>query len=72
MASKSGGLTPSTIASLLPALFVILIVFAALVRGVIKGIKRNQESRISCELVIGQDFLTRRIKDFPELEIKRH
>jgi hypothetical protein len=60
------------IASLLPALFVILIVFGALVRGVMKGIKRNQESWISYELMIGQDFLIRRIKDFPELEIQRH
>ncbi len=61
-----------SITSLLPALFVILIVFGALVRGVVKGVKRNQESWISYELVIGEDFLIRRIKDFPELEIQRH
>jgi len=58
--------------SLLPALFFILVIFGALVRGLMKGVKRNQESWISYELVIGQDFLIRRIKDFPELEIQRH
>jgi hypothetical protein len=60
------------ITSLLSALVVILIVLGALVRGVFKGVKRNQESWISYELVIGEDFLIRRIKDFPELEIQRH
>lgn len=61
-----------SIAALLPAFLIILIVFGALVRGVVKGVKRNQESWISYELVIGEDFLIRRIKDFPELEIQRH
>src|ERR1700681_2508750 len=61
-----------SIASLLPAFFVILIVLGALVRGVMNGVKRNQESWISYELAIGEDFLIRRIKDFPELEIQRH
>jgi hypothetical protein len=61
-----------SIASLLPALFVLLIVLGALVFGVMKGVKRNHESWISYELVIGEDFLIRRIKDFPELEIQRH
>jgi len=61
-----------TIASLLPALFVVLVVLGALVFGTMKGIKRNYESWNSYELVIGEDFLTRRIKDFPELEIQRH
>jgi hypothetical protein len=37
-----------------------------------KGVKRNHESWISYELLIGEDFLIRRIKDFPELEIQRH
>src|SRR5882724_10366375 len=60
------------ISSLLPALFFILIIFAALVRGLMKGVKRNHESWISYELVIGQDFLIRRIKDFPELEIQQY
>jgi hypothetical protein len=61
-----------SIASLLPALLVLLIVFGALARGVMKGVKRNRESWISYELVIGEEFLIRRIKDFPELEIQRH
>ncbi|MDQ1405350.1 MAG: hypothetical protein QOG55_979 [Acidobacteriaceae bacterium] len=61
-----------SIASLLPALFVILIVLGALVSGVMKGVKRNQESWTSYELAIGEDFLIRRIKDFPELEIQRY
>ena len=60
------------IISLLPALFALLITLAALVFGVMRGIKRNKESWISYELTIGEDFLIRRIKDFPELEIQRH
>jgi len=61
-----------SIASLFPALFAFFITLAALVFGVIRGIKRNQESWITYELTIGEDFLIRRIKDFPELEIQRH
>jgi hypothetical protein len=61
-----------SIASLLPAFFAALVVSGALVVGVRKGLKRNQESWISYELLIGEDFLIRRIKDFPELEIQQH
>jgi hypothetical protein len=61
-----------SIASLIPALFAFLFTLAALVFGVKKAIKRNQESWVSFELTIGKDFLIRRIKDFPELEIQGH
>jgi hypothetical protein len=49
-----------------------LIALAALALGAKKGIKRSRESWLSYELDIGEDFLTRRINDFPELEIQRH
>ena len=61
-----------SIASLLPAFLAALLVIGALVVGVRKGLKRNQESWNSYELLIGEDFLIRRIKDFPELEIQQH
>ncbi len=61
-----------SIASVLPSLLVILFVLGAIAFGFKKGLKRNQESWDSYELVIGEDFLIRRIKDFPELEIQRH
>jgi hypothetical protein len=60
-----------SIAALLPALVFVLIILGALVLGAMKGVKRNHESWISYELLIGEDFLIRRIKDFPELEIQR-
>jgi hypothetical protein len=61
-----------SIFSLLPALLSMLIALAALAFGAKKGIKRSRESWLSYELDIGEDFLTRRINDFPELEIQRH
>lgn len=61
-----------SITSLLPAFLFVLFVFGALAVGLRKGIKRNQESWDSFELVVGDDSVIRRIKDFPELEIQRH
>jgi hypothetical protein len=60
-----------SIASLLPSVLAILFSIGAIAFGVGRGLKRNQESWSSYELVIGEDFLIRRIKDFPELEIQR-
>jgi hypothetical protein len=60
-----------SIASLLPPIVFALIVSGMLVMGVQKGIKRHKESWDSFELVVGEDFVIRRIKDFPELEIQR-
>jgi len=60
-----------SVASFLPTLLFVLIVFGALAVGLRKGIRRNQESWNSFELVVGDDFVIRRIKDFPELEIQR-
>lgn len=56
----------------LPAVVGVLIVFGALALGLRKGIKRNQESWDSFELVAGEDFVLRRKRDFPDLEIQRH
>jgi hypothetical protein len=56
-----------SVASLLPTFPFVLIVSGALAVGFRKGIKRNQESWDSFELVVGEDFVIRRIKDFPEL-----
>ena len=61
-----------SVVSVLPSLLVFLFVLGAIAFGAKKGLKRNQESWDSYELVIGEDFLIRRIKDFPELEIQRH
>jgi len=63
---------PDSIASFLPGIFVVLILLVALANGLRKGIKQNQESWDSFELVVGEDFVIRKIKDFPELEIQRH
>jgi hypothetical protein len=61
-----------SVASLLPTFLFVLIVLGALAVGLRKGNRRNQESWNSFELVVGEDFVIRKIKDFPELEIKRH
>jgi hypothetical protein len=58
--------------SVLPVLLSILIIFGALVAGVRKGIRQNLESWNSFELLIGRDFLVRRIEGLPELEIQKH
>jgi hypothetical protein len=63
---------PNSIASLSPAVVFVLLVFGALALGLRKGIRRFQESWDSFELVVGEDFVIRRKKDFPELEIQRH
>jgi hypothetical protein len=62
----------NSIASLLPTIVFVLLFSGALVAGFRKGIKRNQESWDSFELVVGEDFVITRKKDFPELEIQRH
>jgi hypothetical protein len=56
---------------MLPVFF-FLLVFGALARGFMKGTKRQRESWNSYELMIGEDFLIRRIQDFKELEIQQH
>jgi hypothetical protein len=61
-----------SIASFVPSPLAILLVLGALAFGVKKGLKRNRQSWDSYELVIGEDFLIRRITGFPELEIQRH
>jgi hypothetical protein len=61
-----------SVVSLIPTFVFLLIVSGALAVGFRKGIKRNQESWDSFELVVGDDFVIRRIKDFPELEIQQH
>lgn len=61
-----------SITSLLPAFLFVLLGLGGLAVGLRKGIKRNQESWASFELVVGEDSVIRRIKDFPELEIQRH
>jgi hypothetical protein len=61
-----------SIVLLFPLLLIISFIFSAMAIGVKKGVKRNQESWLSYELLIGEDFLIRRMKDFRELEIQRH
>lgn len=61
-----------SIASLLPTIVFVLVIFGALASGLRKGLKRNQESWDSFELLVGEDFVIRRKKDFPGLEIQRH
>ena len=60
-----------SIASILPVLFILFIVIGALTTGVRIGIKRIQDSWLSYELVIGEDFLVRRMKGHQEIEIQR-
>lgn len=57
--------------SFLPACFAILLCLGAMGVGLRKGIKRNRESWDTFELLLGEDFVIRRIRDFPELEIHR-
>jgi hypothetical protein len=59
-------------ASLLPTVIFLLIIFGATALGLWKGMKRGQESWDSFELVVGEDVVLRRKKDFPDLEIQRH
>jgi hypothetical protein len=67
-----GSWRQGSIASLLPALFVLVIIFFAAAIGMKRGDKHTQETWDSYELVIGEDFVIRRIKNFPEIEIQRH
>jgi hypothetical protein len=62
----------NSIASLLSTVIFVLIIFGATALGLRKGMKRGQESWDSFELVVGEDFVLRRKKDFPDLEIQRH
>jgi hypothetical protein len=61
-----------SVASVLPTVIFVLSISGALAVGVWRGAKRNRESWNSFELVLGEDFVIRRIKDFPELEIQRN
>ena len=60
-----------SLASLAPYFILIAVLAGALGSGIIKGMKKNREAWDTFELVIGEDFLIRRIKGFPELEIRR-
>src|SRR5260370_41183945 len=48
-----------------------MLLIGALASGLLKGMKQNREAWNTYELIIGEDFLIRRIKNFPELEIRR-
>jgi hypothetical protein len=64
-------LNKPSLVSLTPYFIVMVILIGALTSGLIKGMKKNWEAWTTYELVIGEDFLIRRVKDFPELEIRR-
>jgi hypothetical protein len=59
------------VVSILTAVLLTLLLFGMLALGLKKGLKRNQEAWDSYELMIGEDFLIRKMRDFPELEIQR-
>jgi hypothetical protein len=58
--------------SLAPYFILTMLLIGALATGLLKGMKQNREAWNTYELIIGEDFLIRRIKNFPELEIRRH
>jgi hypothetical protein len=60
------------IASLLLTFVLVLMISGTTVVGLRKGMKRGQESWDSFELVVGEDFVRRSKRDFPDLEIRRH
>jgi hypothetical protein len=62
----------SSISSILAPILVMVVVFGSLATGTVNGLKRSREAWFSYELTIGNDFLTTKIKDFPELEIQQH
>src|SRR5258708_28075407 len=57
--------------SLAPYFILTMLLIGALATGLLKGMKQNREAWNTYELIIGEDFLIRRIKNFPELEIRR-
>jgi hypothetical protein len=61
-----------SIASILAPILVMFLVFSALAFGTVRGLKRSRESWSSYELTVGSNFVIRKIKDFPELEIQQH
>jgi hypothetical protein len=60
-----------SLSSLLPAIFVFIFLLGALAVGVKIGNNRIRDSWLSYELVIGEDFLIRRMRDHQEIEIQR-
>jgi hypothetical protein len=58
--------------SLAPYFILTMLLIGALATGLLKGMEQNREAWNTYELIIGEDFLIRRIKNFPELEIRRH
>jgi len=60
-----------SITSVLPAVIVLIFLLGALAVGVKIGNNRIRDSWLSYELTIGEDFLIRRMKDHPEIEIQR-
>jgi|HubBroStandDraft_6_1064221.scaffolds.fasta_scaffold19896_3 hypothetical protein len=60
-----------SIISLIPVVFVIIFLLGALAVGVKIGNNRIRDSWLSYGLVIGEDFLIRRMKDHQEIEIQR-
>jgi hypothetical protein len=58
-------------ASLVEAALLLLFVYCVIALSILKGRKSRQEAWNSYELVLGNDFLIRRMQDFPELEIQQ-
>jgi hypothetical protein len=61
-----------SLASLVPVGIIFLVFSVSISFGVKLGLRRNQDAWNTYELLIGEEFMIRRIKDFPELEIQRH
>jgi protein-S-isoprenylcysteine O-methyltransferase Ste14 len=57
-------------AGFLPMVFCLVLVSVLLAIGLWIGMKRSRETWDSVELVIGEDFVIWRMKDYPELEIQ--
>src|SRR5260370_40510728 len=57
--------------ALAPYFILTMFLIGALATGLIKGMKQNREAWNTYELIIGANFLIRRIKNFPEPEIRR-
>jgi hypothetical protein len=64
-------LRSGSISSILPAVFVLIFLLGTLALGVKIGNKRIRDSWRSYELIIGEDFLIRKMKDHQEIEIRR-
>jgi hypothetical protein len=61
---------PST-ASVVEVTLLLLLVYRVIASNIAKGRKKKQEFWNSYEIIIGNDFLIRKIKDFPDLEIQQ-